>query len=273
MSASIARGTLVAFDAATWTALVLLEGSLAEVALPVLETVPAQLLAAEDEVAVLMPEPANPEAGVILGPVGGAGLLSGYLEQAESAAPAAPASGWLRWYADSSQSWAYFKGDGGAAVPAGLGVVNLPVDGSQLSGATRVFVQTHHTALSFADGSTQSAYWSLLLPPGWAGRTLLVRGLWAPSTTAAGSVLWSTEYYPQGAGVTLSATAAETDNVATAAGGVADRAQAVSLAAFVLSGLALGDGLVLRVSRAGANGLDTFTGAARLLALELSVVG
>jgi hypothetical protein len=141
-----------------------------------------------------------------------------------------------------------------------------------LSSATSVFVQTHHTAISFADAATQSAYWSVKLPPGWHNRTLVVKILWAPSTTNGGDCLWSTDYYKQVAGTTLSSTATETDNVASTANGTADRPQAATIASYNLS-LAAGDAIVLRISRAGANGLDTFTGAARLLAVELSVVG
>lgn len=157
-----------------------------------------------------------------------------------------------------------------------LAPVNLPVDASQLSGATRVFVQTHHTAISYADGSTQSAYWSFKLPPGWAGRTVAVKILWAPSSTASGNVLWSTDYFLQHAGTPASSTATETDNVASAAPGVADQPVAATVASFTLSGAVDGDAIVLRISRAGANALDTFnTGspAARLLAVELSVTG
>ncbi len=75
MSATIRRGTLVSFDSATWTALVMLDGSLSEVAMAVGEWVPAALLAADDQVAVLLFEDTNNEDGVILGPFGAASNL------------------------------------------------------------------------------------------------------------------------------------------------------------------------------------------------------
>jgi len=53
MTPHLTRGTIVSFDSATYTALVMLDGSVAEVTMPVLETVPANYLAADDEVAVM----------------------------------------------------------------------------------------------------------------------------------------------------------------------------------------------------------------------------
>jgi hypothetical protein len=201
------------------------------------------------------------------------GAPSGSIEMQERAAVSTPSSGLVAVYADEDQSWLYAKNDAGEAVPLGVARVNLPVDAAQLSSATSVLVQTHHTAISYADAATQSAYWSFRLPPGWAGRTMVVKILWAPSTTNNGDCLWSTDYFKQVAGTTLSSTATETDNVVSTASGTADRPQAATIASYSLAALATGDAIVLRISRAGANGLDTFTGAARVLAVELSVVG
>jgi hypothetical protein len=147
------------------------------------------------------------------------------------------------------------------------------VDASQLSSATRVFVQTHHTAISYADAGTQAAYWSFKLPLGWPGRSMVVRLLWAPSSTNGGNCLWSVETYLQQAGTTLSSSPVETKNEPATANGTADRPQLTTMAAHSLASFAAGDAALLRVARLGANGLDTFTGAARLLAVELSVVG
>lgn len=159
-------------------------------------------------------------------------------------------------------------------LPAGVVQwINLPVDASQLITATRVFVQTHHTAISYADAATQAAYWSVKLPAGWPGRSMVVRLLWAPSSTNAGNCLWSVETYLQHAGTTLSSSAVETKNSAETANGTADRPQLATMAAHSLSNFAAGDGLLLRVARLGANGLDTFTGAAQLLAVELVITG
>lgn len=287
-ASAVVRGTIVSFSAGAWTALVLVDGSLAEVSLPVLETVQSQMLAADDIVAVLLFDQTNPETGVVLGPYGGTGLqdlhtaadptfdqltLTNDLQQAEIAAPATPASGYLRWWADSSQSWGYFKPDDGAAVPAGLARFYLPMGAALLATPTVVAVQTNHLALSFPDAADHFAYWSIMLPPGWAGRNMLVRFLWAPSTTNTGACSWHVAYHLQKAGATLSATAVNTSQTDQAANGTADRPQSVATGSLSLSTFADGDGLSIRIGRLGTHVNDTFTGAARLLSAELSVVG
>jgi hypothetical protein len=72
MSARIARGRLRAFARATWQAHVVLDGSQAQVIMPVGEWVPPALLAAGDDVAVLLFEETNPDDGVVLGSYGAA---------------------------------------------------------------------------------------------------------------------------------------------------------------------------------------------------------
>ena len=73
MTNALTRGTIVSFDSSGWTALVMLDGSLAEVEMPVLETVPSAQLAADDQVAVLLFQATNFENGVILGAFGSTG--------------------------------------------------------------------------------------------------------------------------------------------------------------------------------------------------------
>lgn len=148
--------------------------------------------------------------------------------------------------------------------------VNLPIDASQLITATRVFVQTFHSAINLADAADNYAQWSFKLPVGWAGLTCTLRVRWAPSTTNTGDCLITTGFYRQADGVTLSSSATTASNAATAANGTADRPQ-LETRTHSLSGYADGDSVVVQVGRAGANILDTFTGAARLLAVELSV--
>ena len=63
---SILRAQLISFDNATWTAVVLLDGSVAEVVMPVGQWVPDGLLAPDDLVAVLLFDDHNPDDGVVL---------------------------------------------------------------------------------------------------------------------------------------------------------------------------------------------------------------
>ncbi len=270
MSRVVVAGTIVAFDSATYLALVMLHGSVAEVEMPVGEWVAAGSLAADDEVAVLLFDASNNQAGVVLGPFGAA--PAAYFEQAESAAPSAPASGFLRWFADSTQSWGYFINDAGAAVPAGLAALSLMPGAAVLDAATLVVVQTVHQAISYADAANQNAYWSFRLPAGWAGRTLAVRLFWAPSSTNGGDCRWACQAWVQQSGTTLSSVATVGDQSVSTANGTTDRAQ-VHTATFALAGFNEGDAMSFRVLRTGANAADTFTGAARLLSVELSVVG
>jgi hypothetical protein len=207
-------------------------------------------------------------------PTFAAPILTSFLEQAEIAAPSTPASGYLRWYANSTQSWAYFKNDAGAAVPAGQAVLHLGLGEAELVGApTRVAVVTNHRAISYADAADTYAAWTFILPRGWAGRNMVAKILWAPSTTNTGNCLWQFLGYRIATGITLLATTAVAVNEVQAGNSVADRAQLLTTGNMSLSAFAEGEGMTFQLQRGGTNGLDTFTGAARLLAIELSVVG
>jgi len=94
----ILRGTILSFDSATWTAAVLLDGSDAETVMPVGEWVPAAMLDAADEAAVLIFGGTNNDDGLILGPYGSvstysypelAGLTAGAVLRATGAGSAA----------------------------------------------------------------------------------------------------------------------------------------------------------------------------------------
>jgi hypothetical protein len=270
---AVVRGTIVSFTASAWTALVLIDGSLAEVSMPVLESTAGQLLAADDIVAVLLFDETNPEAGVILGPYGSTGLLASYLEQAEIAAPSTPASGFLRWYAHTTTSWAWFINDAGKAIPAGKALHHYDLTAGVLAGsATRIFVQTYHPAINMPDAATSEATWTIRLPRGWAGRTLTVDVHWSPSTTNTNNAVLQVNAWLQRPGTTLTAVATAAAQVTAAANGTVDRPQ-LSTFALTLASFAEDDSIVLMVTRLGTAGADTFTGAVQVHAVEASVVG
>ena len=77
---SIFRAQLISFDNSDWTAVVLLDGSVSEVVMPVGQWVPDGMLAADDAVAVLLFDDSNPDDGVVLGPFGGLGAGWSYPE-------------------------------------------------------------------------------------------------------------------------------------------------------------------------------------------------
>jgi hypothetical protein len=73
----VRRGTVLSFNPATWTALVLLQGSDVESQMPVGQWIPASQMAVNAEVAVLVfePESTNTDDAVVLGAYGAVGTL------------------------------------------------------------------------------------------------------------------------------------------------------------------------------------------------------
>lgn len=69
--ASVHRATLLTFDPATWTAYVLIEGSDVEANIPVGQWVPASMLVADANVAVITFDPTNLDDAMLIGPYGG----------------------------------------------------------------------------------------------------------------------------------------------------------------------------------------------------------
>lgn len=149
---------------------------------------------------------------------------------------------------------------------------SLPIGGAVLLTATMVTVQTSHRAINLPDAAITAAFWSFVLPPGWAGKTLTVKALWAPSTTNTGNALLAASIFRQAVGVTLSSVATASSGGLQVPNGVADRPQlftvSVSLAAF-----SEGEALSLALVRLGTDGTDTFTGAAQILNVQLSIIG
>ena len=74
MSFEVRRGTVLSFDTATWTALVLLDGADLEAQMPVGQWIPSAMMAADADVAVLVMGQTNTDDGVVLGPYGAVSL-------------------------------------------------------------------------------------------------------------------------------------------------------------------------------------------------------
>lgn len=153
----------------------------------------------------------------------------------------------------------------------GIPDVSLTIEAALLITATHVTVQTFHRAINFANAADSYAMWNLMLPRGWGGRPLVARLLWAPSSTNTGNCTLQVVYFRQVAGTTLTAVADGSTSVSSTANGTVDRPQAVTFAAMpTVSILADGDALTFGLIRPDAAAPDTFTGAARVLAVELS---
>jgi hypothetical protein len=200
--------------------------------------------------------------------------LGKQIAQSEISAPATPASGTLAWYPDTTQSWGYFKNDAGKAVPVGQGKLFLdPADGID-SGTSIVTLASNFRVVQFADGGDAFRHYHFFLPPGWAGRTLTVRIMWAPTSTSTGNCRWQVLTKRFAPGTTIDSATTTLTNIDSAGSGVVDRPNGTTPSTTMsLSAYAEGDAMEFRVGRLGTDGSDTFTGAANLLAIELSVVG
>ena len=73
VGAALRRGRLLSFRTRDWTAVVRLDGSLAAVRIPMLESAAANDLAAGDKVAVLLFHEGDQDDGVLLGAFGNVG--------------------------------------------------------------------------------------------------------------------------------------------------------------------------------------------------------
>lgn len=199
--------------------------------------------------------------------------LTGYIETSEAAAPATPASGFLRWFADSTQSWGYFLNDAGAVVPAGLAKILYGPADFILTVATTALVATNNRVIVFAvTGTANQAEQSFPLPPGWAGRTLTVKLWWSSSNTNTGNVEWivALRLVQHGAALPVAATVVST--FVSAGPGVANQVVKVT-STLSLAGFSEGDAAGLRITRLDTAANDTHTGSAQLSAVEFSVVG
>lgn len=203
--------------------------------------------------------------------------LGGYGQLAAIATPATPSGGAVRHYAHTSEDFSFFVNDRGAAIPAGVAAIQLPILDAFALSATLVTVATHHRALNFADAADQNANWFIKLPAGWGGRTITMKILWSSSGASLGNVIWKVYALKQITTTALSNAADVITAESPSAGiNVTDRPVAHTLPPIALSGVTPtdGQGLVLGIQRTGTSANDTHNGlAARLLAAELSIVG
>ncbi len=132
---AILRAQVISFDSSAWTAVVLLDGSVSEVVMPVGEWVPEGMLAADDSVAVLLFDDSNPDDGVVLGPFGGLGTgwsypaLSGLStgQPLRAASATAAAFGALDLANANAVTGALPHGKGGTGLSGAPGNGQLPI--------------------------------------------------------------------------------------------------------------------------------------------------
>ena len=157
-----------------------------------------------------------------------------------------------------------------ASLGGPLAQMSISAVGEMYSAATPAAFATNWLALPLPDAASTFVYYTLFLPPGWSGRTLTMKVMWAPSSTNTGNVLWQFITKDLIAGTTTTS-GVTTSSTATSAGpGTTDMPVLVSATA-TLAGVVTGDAVQVRIARVGGDAADTFTGTANFIALLLSV--
>lgn len=125
--------------------------------------------------------------------------------------------------------------------------------------------------LDFDAAATESAVFQGVLPRHYSGNGLTISLVWMASSATSGDVVWQTE-------IERSNTDLDTDSFATGntATGTANGTSGITTTTPIahtsgaqMDSLAAGEMFRLRVSRLGANGSDTMTGDAELVAVEI----
>jgi hypothetical protein len=197
------------------------------------------------------------------------------LDWPQIAAPAAPASGFHRFYVDSGDTIFKSKDSAGKVSIYGARTRSLFIDGSvfRIDAATGVKLGTPPNAVDgvqLADGLTSGAYCNFIMPVDVIAGTVTIRPIWAPGATdgTAHTVRWQMNIKVlnaadvTAAGTTVAWTgvsAARTVNVEVLETGQASTG--VSPAA--------DDRIRLEIQRDGAHANDTYVGAVNLIGVRV----
>jgi len=128
--------------------------------------------------------------------------------------------------------------------------------------------------VAYADGSTQGAFWSFVVPDDWDSGVITLQPVWSPGSTdgTAHTVRWSIVAKTVAAGTTVTAagtTVTFTGSSAARTVGVVVYDTATST---TLTPAAAGDVFRFTLRRIGADGADTYVGVVNLLGVIVSYV-
>ncbi len=127
--------------------------------------------------------------------------------------------------------------------------------------------------LAFDTATSESAYWTVVAPQGLTGALSLVL-TWAMASATSGNVIWRAAVEAISDGDATDTDASTSFDTANSSGAVAVPGTAGYIKQTVIAltnddGVAAGDYVRISVDRDAANGSDTATGDAYLLAAEL----
>ena len=155
--------------------------------------------------------------------------------------------------------------DNATAAPAW----DLPT--SSAAGKACIGSAPRYGVLTYADGSTTSAYTHIRLPSDWTGNVDLVF-LYAGDTSSTNNIVWQPATACVADGEDLLNPTFNTTTSATGAGPTtAGQRKSLTFSSITTTGCATGETLVLRVQRLGGDGSDAYTGVAQLVAVEMTL--
>ena len=131
-----------------------------------------------------------------------------------------------------------------------------------------------HPVLDFDAAAVESAVFSGVLPRSYSGGGLTITLIWAATSATSGNVVWNTAIERMEAdGTDIDADSFATANAVTdaaaAASGALSYASIAHTSGAQMDSLAVGEAFRLKVIRDAANGSDTMTGDAELVAVEI----
>ena len=163
-----------------------------------------------------------------------------------------------------------------AAFSGGSSIIRnwLPTDAS-FPASTYPTLDTRNTIpiLDFNDSANEVCYFIGVMPDNYDGENCEVELFWAATSATSGNFVWAV-IFDKLSGGTLTGYTFDTGQVSVAAvsGTAGDVfSTTISVVAANLDGLVAGDLFRLLVTRQGANGSDTATGDAELVAVEMRI--
>lgn len=126
--------------------------------------------------------------------------------------------------------------------------------------------------IAYADGATQGAHWSFMVPADWASGGLTVVPVWSPGATdgTAHTVRWSFKAKKMDAGSTVTAAGTTTTFTGDSAARTVDVLVYETGSSMNVTPAAAGDLQRIEVRRIGADAADTYVGVVNLLGLIVS---
>lgn len=126
--------------------------------------------------------------------------------------------------------------------------------------------------LDFDDTTSESVYWVGVIPEGASlGSGIIVRIHWTATTSTSNSVVWGVSFEKAGTDLDSDSFDTETTGSSTT-NGTSGIETITAITCTTIDGLTAGDMFRLRIARKTADGSDTMTGDAEVIAVEVRAV-